>query len=874
MNEVPTNYRAAHVDERVKWSIRRFRLATFLLVLSSFRFLYLYNFIYSILRQHYVSSIALVQWACHLSFYAWFAHTCEKRHRRCDRTKLLQWIIANVVFYSLLILVDIVIFVVFRNTCDKLEITQGEPEMIYSSATGHIPAQLIRLIRFGTIYIVWSLIESLVIRPWSIIEAIVLVKRTIHVNNFGFRLRLISFVVRTLAILIAMMVCIVLYSFVALVLPSKCSDSLDWSCYRDCSPLATRQCLLPFPSSHFQRRDDDNRLHFSEHSMPLLRYNRRLDPSLWNDFDGYSTMTPILFEFASEYDPVSLGGTLTNQTIEQYTGQDVKTLIIDAERDERHAHWVDPAHTRQDNIVTLRLAVPLRHSTRYVVGVRRFTSNAKATILGDSNEHGGRIPVPESMHILAAKRFDEHAAGARNISREQWNHYQEHIFPVFDRQGIDRRDLQLAWDFTTRSYERGAQQVQRAFDSSCESVRASPDYRIDNVDEERCDAGVGSRGRSVHVKLRVASYRANADITKFSPLLRDRHSGEYRRTPGDALTSMSEVGITIYIPCSALDTRVSSSSSSRDLYMVQYGHSVFSQRLEFMLEPLRNVSDRQGWIVFGMEWPGVSQFDALRLAGLMLNHIEYYNFVPESVTQGLINQGAAAELMLHDGFRHEPVFGSVLQRARFAGYWGNSLGAIVGGAYFALSHRIDRAALISGGSPYMMVAEDGHMYNEIFVPIMLANFHSSRDMRATFGLMQLNWDTAEIGGWLSSMYYARSDSRDRRKRALIQGTLDDSTVSEYATHIMARSLHARQTWPRTHAVYDIDDVHSNDNHTNEYSVYTEFGYLPETIEISVHLHTALRFHHGALDQLAVFLEQGKVIHPCDGACIDQSNEYK
>src|SRR5690606_15565926 len=87
--------------------------------------------------------------------------------------------------------------------------------------------------------------------------------------------------------------------------------------------------------------------------------------------------------------------------------------------------------TRQ--AIILRPEVVLEQQRRYVVALQGFT--------GDD---GALVPAPEGFRRLRDGRGAEDPALAPFAA-----HYDENIFALLEKAGVERANLQLAWDFTT-----------------------------------------------------------------------------------------------------------------------------------------------------------------------------------------------------------------------------------------------------------------------------------------------------------------------------------------------------------------------------------------------------------------------------------------
>jgi hypothetical protein len=88
-----------------------------------------------------------------------------------------------------------------------------------------------------------------------------------------------------------------------------------------------------------------------------------------NEKDGFSVLGALLFQFA-EGRP---GGGADARELGDYTKDDAKTVLLDAETGERVPHFVELDRRTMDasqSLLSIYPVTPLRHGRRYVVGIR------------------------------------------------------------------------------------------------------------------------------------------------------------------------------------------------------------------------------------------------------------------------------------------------------------------------------------------------------------------------------------------------------------------------------------------------------------------------------------------------------------------------
>ena len=199
----------------------------------------------------------------------------------------------------------------------------------------------------------------------------------------------------------------------------------------DCDPLVPEFCGFPFPSNVYTVEDSDTstgrRVSFGTN---LLRKN---DPEPWDQSDGFSAGTPIL-----TYLPGATGAEFpVPLDVAPSLEEDSPTIVIDAETGDRIPHFAeidvrgdDPAQ----RAIHIRPVVRLQDATRYIVALRGLRDEADALI--------------EPSPAFAALRDGDESNDPSVDAREGL--YKD-IFQRLSDAGVDKNNLQLAWDFTTAS---------------------------------------------------------------------------------------------------------------------------------------------------------------------------------------------------------------------------------------------------------------------------------------------------------------------------------------------------------------------------------------------------------------------------------------
>ena len=611
--------------------------------------------------------------------------------------------------------------------------------------------------------------------------------------------------------------------------------------YSDCDPLDAGLCALPWPSTFYMEEDATTasgwRVNLRPNSLPMNRDGVQLKPDSWNQKDGFSTLGPFMFYFR-DVDPALL---ISHQDIGAYEADDARVALLDAETGERVPIFVEvdgTAEYTREQLILGRPVVPLKHGHRYVVVVR-----------GLKTLDGAEVEVSES--------FKQHRDGATATSWDvegRRERYESDIFPVAEKAGFARADLQLAWDFVTISRESSLGGAEWMRDDAAERVGAEgPAYTITSVEESDCASGA-TIGRTLEGVMTVPLY------TEFdgpgTKLTRDADGMPYYN--GDATAEF-----TVRIPCSLL-------AEPRPAFVLQYGHGLLGSRGEVRTGYLSDMANRYGWVLVATDWTGMYEDDLNAITLMIANDPSDFGILPERSVQGFVHQDLLLRLA-RGGLVNDPnliVDGTPLIDPDRFGYYGNSQGGILGAGYVGMSTQIERAVLGVGGMPYAVLLPRSADFDPFFL-IFNAKFEDHRDIAFLIGAFQTLWDVGEGAGWARSMVTEPGEGQSP-KDVLMQVGIGDAQVTTLGAHIMARAYGASLVTPQTREIWGL----SEQTAPFEGSALVEW-YYPDGSEEPVEsvppskdgdTHECPRREPAAQDQLRDFLEDGVVNQYCDGVC--------
>lgn len=601
-----------------------------------------------------------------------------------------------------------------------------------------------------------------------------------------------------------------------------------------CDPTDPALCALPWPSSVFQVAADTPsgvQNAFSIDALPVNRDGVPLRPDALNELDGFSILTPLL-----TYIPrVSLDGTISHTDLGAYTAPDAKSVLLDTRTGERVPHFVELDATADEDterLLILRPVVPLEHGRRYVVALRHLVE-----------ADGTPVRVSRGFAALrdGAPSTDGDVAARRSV-------YDRAIFPVLEDAGFPRRDLQLAWDFTTVSAEASLGKVLHMRDEALASAgSAGPAYTLDRIVDEDC----GQPG--VHVARTVEGHFT-------APLYTDIDGpGAFLTRGPDGMPFVNgdtQVPFMVRIPCSLAEDP---GSGGR---VLQYGHGLLGGYGEARGGYLSELIDEHRWVLLAQDWTGMSEEDVGPITLMMAGDISDFSFVPERTQQGLVEWVLGLRMAL-GGLADDAAlaFGgaSVVDRALPPVYYGNSQGAILGGAYLALSPDLARGVLGVGGMPYSLLLSRSRDFDPFFL-LFEQKYLDSREITMILAAVQTLWDPGESGGWAHQL----------DKPVLLQVAVGDAQVTTLGAHVAARAYGAELVAPGVRPVWGVEERTA----PFDGSALVEWRYADGSMEPLANLppdaegdtHECPRREPAAQAQLAAFLETGTVEQHCDGPC--------
>ena len=608
-----------------------------------------------------------------------------------------------------------------------------------------------------------------------------------------------------------------------------------------CNPIDPTLCSLPWPSSYYQVASStpsgmQNAFPFG--SLPGNRDGAELDPAMLNEKDGFATLTPMV----TFIDNLNVEGIISHTDLGAYLADDARTLLINANTGERVMHFgeLDSAALEGEQSLMIRPVVPLEHSTRYIVALSNLVHN-------DGSE------VSASPAFAALR--DNTDATEPDVDKRR-EHFETNIFPALQTAGFPRDELLLAWDFTTGSAEVLHKDILHIRDDAAARIPADgPTYTFEEVTVDDCSIPGTTIHKTIEGTINLPHYMT-AD-----------QGGSWFARGDDGLPAYqgdTHPPFLIRIPCSLADTPRATP------LILQYGHGLLGDRSEAYTGWLSEMANTEGWIVFAMDWTGMNTWDAGHIMLMLSNDLSDFRMLPERSQQGFIEFNLGLQMMQTSMVGDPELIydGVSLLEGSPTGYYGNSQGGILGGAYLGMATQVDRGVLGVAGMPYSLLLQRSADFGPFFM-LFQEKYPDSKDITLLMAIMQTLWDAGEPSGYanvLTSNPLPGTPAKD----VLIQVGIGDAQVTTLGAHVMARAYGATTVNPQTRPIYGVEEVGSG----YVGSALVEFNYIdvgPDPIENLPPLrasdtHECPRREPWGQVQIRDFLVDGVVNHTCDGPC--------
>lgn len=647
----------------------------------------------------------------------------------------------------------------------------------------------------------------------------------------------------------------------------------------DCDELVAvpdgTTCAFPFPSDVYRvQKNGKWTIEFGATTLPKTNGQYPIDPLIIADRDGFSYGSGLI-----TFMPGAQNANLANpNTIADSMGADSPTVLIEAETGARVPHWVDldfsasndgANGTPDEKAFIVRPARLLKPNTRYIVAIRHVK---------DAN--GADLPASQRfMELRDGLKTDSYGIKRRRALYAD-------IFGKLSAAGVDKADLQMAWDLTTATKENTTDGVRTIRDLALTEVGADgPTYVVgppqddDNPPPAVEENYATDMARRIHVQMTVPMY-LNYYTRRYDPTKTEIEDLNRDASGNIVQNGTMQTEVNILVPLSAADGDACAAGTAPKHGLLQNGHGLFGSRWEGNGGYLARQSVDGHWIAFATNFFGFSEDDVtLAIAALGARPQQFKAFFARQM-QGHVNQLLAMRMMMgrvaRDGIKDSNGVTILDPRCidnTVRAYRGDSQGGIMGTAYMAISTDVTRGLVGEPGTPYSLLlnrSADWPGYE-----IVLRNSYDT-DLNTQFmiDLIQQGWDRTEPSG------YAQFISSDMltgtpAHQLLIHPALGDHQVTPWGAHIIARAVGAKL--PKAddgnviRDVYDVPQVSSPMAAGDSALVEWEFGLPPAPLtnlaaDEGCDPHDRVRDLIPSWKQQDTFFRTGVVEWTCDGIC--------
>ena len=529
-----------------------------------------------------------------------------------------------------------------------------------------------------------------------------------------------------------------------------------------CDPFDTRSCMMPFPNDLFTVPDPTTatgrRIAFKPEWTPANVQGKHADPTEWNRNDGYSVGQAAVLRVPG-IDLTQTGATpLTD--VGASLDADAPIVVIDADTGEHHPVFteldseVTGAATAKDQVLYIRPAVDYTAGHRYIVALRNL-----------KRADGSAIEAPASFR---AYRDDEPGVALGSV--EARRPHMDELFGELGEAGVGKDDLYLAWDFTVASTENTTGRLLSIRDRALASLDGhAPAFTITST----------TANPTTGVAKRV---EGTFDVPLY--LTGNGSPGNSFKNGADGLPVRNG---TYQAP---FDCEIPTAASTTPARPVVYGHGLFGDFGEVRSGPQRAMTADHDMLYCATNWIGMSEEDVPNAVNIV-HDVSTFKTLADRSQQGILDTIFLGRL-LHsaDGFAANAAFqgtgGTPLFDTTHLFYDGNSQGAVIGGAYLAVSPDTEAGVLGVAGMNYSTLLERSVDFDP-FRSVMATTYTDPVDRAVGLGFLQMLWDRGETNGYAA---HVASDPLPGTpaKRVLIHVAVGDHQVAPLTAEVEARTM--------------------------------------------------------------------------------------
>jgi hypothetical protein len=676
----------------------------------------------------------------------------------------------------------------------------------------------------------------------------------------------------------------------------------------ECEILNNAECYLPFPSSRFLEEVGDEtetgfRANFPEWKIEgLVEPNPPLDPTPFDIYDGYAPTTQVLVHLRGADPEVSGASRLLPAGVPQsppFVGvrtydersldADSPTLLIDADTGERVLHWVETDVHATGNpdrqVLFLRPAQALVPGHRYIVAFRRMLDSDGNPVPPEDTFRVLRDRLPSTIPALEARR----------------PHF-ERLFHELWRAGVQRHDLQLAFDFVVRSEKQLHEQMLTMRDDALGWLGGRAPDDVSGFDNVAVTSYGDCSDPAQPIWRKVTGtfdgpYYMDGDINDVLQVV-------FLKSDADNLPVRNgefPFNWSIAVPCSVFRGE----DAGHPLLL---GHGFLGDGAgmvnAFVAGGLLGGGGDVAYVAGATDWRGLALgFTGPDAVSLVLNVIglpstghRFNNFaaLPHRLMQGMVNTLVLSRMMKSGFFNRLPEFQRVpgdastgvmpVDEEMF--YFGVSLGGIMGTFYAGLNQDVIRHNIDVPAMNFSILEQRSTQFPAFLQIIRQLGLTDPMDLVLLLQLQHEIWVSADPAAYVRNITGEVDPPLPNTppKKLLMTVAWLDKQVSNQAAEIMARSLGIPNLVGSVQAgLAEIPDVDAGSEgldsalviyHVGDLDIYDP-AHQPFLPPLANDIPSSVCDPHGArrlaipasIEQLEAFLRPGgKIFNFCDGVC--------
>jgi hypothetical protein len=523
-------------------------------------------------------------------------------------------------------------------------------------------------------------------------------------------------------------------------------------------------CLLPFPDNYFTVSDPSTptglRLDFPRDVMPANSQGVRMDPTDWNQSDGFSPGSEMM-AFVPGLDIAKTGAArITN--IAQSLDPNAPIVLLDTTTWQRVPYWAE-LDTWNPNPATkalvIRPAVDFTEGHRIVVALRNMMDSAGNVILASDAFATFRDHEPNMVPDVFARR-----------------QAMDRIFADLERDGVHRQSLFLAWDFTVASEQDLSGRLLHMRDDAYAQLGTG----VPAVNVTAVTNNVSSNVlRRVQGTFDVPLYLTNNGAPG-GRLVLDSNGMPIRQ-------GVYHAEFRCLIPRSAVGT----DGTVHPGRGIVYGHGLLGSTSE--IESFGDFINQYDVVLCATPEIGMASDDVPNVLRV-IQDLSTFGSIPDRLQQGMLDMQFLARLLKDPrGFGANSAFqvgttpsSPIIPNEVF--YNGNSQGGIFGGAATAISKEWTRAVLGVPGMNYSELLPRSVDFDQFFT-LLKASYQDARYYTLGVAFMQILWDRGDPDGYAQHLINNPYPGTPNHQVFMIEA-FGDHQVANIATETEARTIGA------------------------------------------------------------------------------------